>query len=555
MKLALLIEAIDKATGPLRKINDRIDSMLSPVRAVRDQAAILGGEINRFGRLTGMASLARQTSALGDRLGIAADKAGMLGLKLGALGAAGTFVFKTQIIDTAAEFETLAVSLEAVEGSAAKAQQTMNWMLDFAKKTPLETANVAKAYMLWKNAGIDPTNGSLQSLVDMNAKVGGSQENLIEVARQLGQSWMKNKLQQEEVNVLTERMIPVVGLLARAYGKSEKEVVAAISKGQIGREAILKLLKQMGIEAAGASEKQSRTWTGLMSTLADNWAIFKLKIMDAGPFDFLKKRLDALNKWVEGFQTPEGLARLADMGRRIEAGFVRIESVAKRVWNFLDGLAGRFGWENVLMGGLLGIAGILTGPFLSAVTMAAGSLLKLGAIAAANPLLAFGIGAIAVAGMITGVWNPIEQLWPAQWERLANKIGWIVDGMIESILKKIRFFSPILPNSLIESTSQALAEIDRKRRTMESQVFPITGPKPAIAAPLMGSPAPLRPLPSLGSPVPTLRGNAATAPRADVGGRIHIKIDSEGRPKVQSMASNNKNVPIDIDAGLMGAAA
>jgi hypothetical protein len=153
------------------------------------------------------------------------------------------------------------------------------------------------------------------------------------------------------------------------------------------------------------------------------------------------------------------------------------------------------------------------------------------------------------------VWNPIEQLWPAQWERLANKIGWIVDGMIESILKKIRFFSPILPNSLIESTSQALAEIDRKRRTMESQVFPITGPKPAIAAPLMGSPAPLRPLPSLGSPVPTLRGNAATAPRADVGGRIHIKIDSEGRPKVQSMASNNKNVPIDIDAGLMGAAA
>lgn len=37
--------------------------------------------------------------------------------------------------------------------------------------------------------------------------------------------------------------------------------------------------------------------------------------------------------------------------------------------------------------------------------------------------------------------------------------------------------------------------------------------------------------------------------RNDVGGTIHVKIDSEGRPRVAQADSNNRNVGFDVDAG------
>jgi hypothetical protein len=47
-------------------------------------------------------------------------------------------------------------------------------------------------------------------------------------------------------------------------------------------------------------------------------------------------------------------------------------------------------------------------------------------------------------------------------------------------------------------------------------------------------------------------GNVAIQKKAEVGGEIRIKVDSEGRAKVTGLSTKNDNVPLNIDSGLMG---
>ncbi len=48
----------------------------------------------------------------------------------------------------------------------------MDWITEFAVKTPLELDQVVESYRNLKTFGLDPTNGTLQALVDTMAASG-----------------------------------------------------------------------------------------------------------------------------------------------------------------------------------------------------------------------------------------------------------------------------------------------------------------------------------------------------------------------------------------------
>jgi tape measure domain-containing protein len=566
LNLSLIFKVIDQATGPLKGVNDRLQAMQAPVQR-------LSREIRRFGELSGINTLRRGIAEIGHEVGL-------LTLKLTALSAGVLYVFKSQFIDTAAQFENLAISLEAIEGSQEKAKATLAWITDFAVRTPLEIENVTKAYLLLKNAGIDPTSGSLQSLVDQNAKIGGSQENLIEITRQLGQSWMKNKLQMEEVNVLTERMVPVVGLLARAYGKSEKEIMAAISKGKIGRKEIATLLKQMGKESAGASEKQSKTWTGMMSTLSDTWAQVKLRIMDAGPFDWLKQRLAGLLDQLNAVLSPAGLARLTVIGEGLRRGFEKAEAGAISLWRWIDQLATRVGgFENLAIAALTGIAAVMLGPLIMGIGAVSLAVTQLTALFLANPMLLV-ITAIGVAVYevythfddLKKIWNQVVKditegiqstihVFAIFGDNLRANIGGAIDWVKERWERLVSLFSSGMPAITLPTVPSPPA---LKVPTVPNPLTPQTLPKPMgpgligekvsfITVPSISGPA----WPKVGQPVASpfsdrggnKSGRGGSAAPVDIGGTLHIRIDSEGRPRVAAMKTASQNMRLDIDTG------
>lgn len=65
--------------------------------------------------------------------------------------------------------------------------------------------------------------------------------------------------------------------------------------GEAIRKAILDILNT---SYAGGMERQSRTFAGMLSNLADTWAGFELKVAKAGVFDFVKGKLEKLLTWL-----------------------------------------------------------------------------------------------------------------------------------------------------------------------------------------------------------------------------------------------------------------
>jgi tape measure domain-containing protein len=300
LKLALVISAIDRASAPLRGI----------AAAVTGIGHVVGGATKGFATF-GLAVQGLQTAA---RM-VTAPLAG--------------------IVDTAAEFEKLGMRLEALEGSAAGAAKAMDWIRDFAVKTPLEVRDVTQAYAALKNVGIDPTKGALQALTDANAKAGGSAAQLGGVILAVSQMWGKGRIATEEMNQLGERSIPVWGALAKALGKPEAAVRKMVETGKLGRKEIKRLVEELGRQSAGASERFAGSWEGILSNLAEHWTNFKLKISQSGVFDTLKQILQDLLATLDRFAKDGTIGRIAaligeTLTSAIKAGRAAFEALIEK---------------------------------------------------------------------------------------------------------------------------------------------------------------------------------------------------------------------------------
>jgi len=93
----------------------------------------------------------RHRLALSQQLKNAAGKTAAFAGRWGMRGVLGTtamgYLFNRTFVNTAAEFERFQTVLETVEGSSEKAKQSMDWISDFAAKTPFELAKVTDAYV------------------------------------------------------------------------------------------------------------------------------------------------------------------------------------------------------------------------------------------------------------------------------------------------------------------------------------------------------------------------------------------------------------------------
>lgn len=375
LKLALIISALDRASAPLRGI-------AAAVSGVGSIAATAGRGLATFG----LAVQGLQTAA---RI-VTAPIAGL--------------------IDTAAEFERLDMRLEALEGSAAGAAKAMDWIRDFAVKTPLEVRDVTQAYAALRNVGIDPTKGALQALTDANAKAGGSAAELGGVIKAITDMWGKGRIQAEEMQQLAERSIPAWPALAKALGKSEAAVRKLAEAGKLGRKDIEALAKQLGKEATGASERFATSWEGILSNLQEHWNNFKLAISKAGVFDTLKQVLQDLLATLDRLAKDGAIGRIATLiGETLTAAIT----------------AGRNAFEALIReaGGIEPLAQRLVSGLQEIAPTAAG-------IAGTVQSLASGFGALAdairpVIALTDAYWRGYNQTIGAVTRGAASAAGWV----------------------------------------------------------------------------------------------------------------------------------
>lgn len=253
--------------------------------AIADELiALLGFE------LTGEDAAKRYQNTL-NRLEKSAERVGAaIGttLKLGMVAAAGaTALLGRSVINTTAQFETYQATLETIEGSAEKAKQSLSWIAEFAKTTPYDIAQVTGSFVKLKAYGIDPiADDALRILGDTGAAMGKTLDQSVEAFADAATGEFE-RLKEFGIKAKTEG-----DNVTFSWTKNGQELTKTVKKSSTEIRSFL--LDTMGDRFAGAMDRQSRTWAGMISNLGDTWTGFQRKIGEAGFFDNVSGKLQAL---------------------------------------------------------------------------------------------------------------------------------------------------------------------------------------------------------------------------------------------------------------------
>lgn len=169
--------------------------------------------------------------------------------------------------------ETDLISFSTLFGSRETAKTYLSELVNMANTTPflyddLTAMSKTLATFGYYAKSILPV---LSTIGDAGAALGMSTSDMTTVAQALGRMKSSDKATLEYLNILNDRGIGAVGMLAEAKGKSQGEIYDMISKGQIaGTEAVEIILSALTDGFSGAMEEQSKTFAGRSSTL-EGW--------------------------------------------------------------------------------------------------------------------------------------------------------------------------------------------------------------------------------------------------------------------------------------------
>lgn len=222
---------------------------------------------------------------------------------------------------------------DQTEDTARKLEAASNvkFVFDMSKNAPFQVSALTDTFVKLKTAGIDPTNGSMETLVNSVAKFGGTSEHLHRASIAIQQMAGKGVISMEELRQQLGEAIPnAMQAMAVGTGMSMAEMVKRISKGEVeAKSALDRMMAVMDMWNKNAAEAMMDTWNGQLEKLKTNFMLFANNIGQSGFFDTIKAQLQELNKWLSSDDARAMAQKLAfaftDIANAIGAtvGFVR----------------------------------------------------------------------------------------------------------------------------------------------------------------------------------------------------------------------------------------
>jgi tape measure domain-containing protein len=275
----------------------------------RDLLVRINGDASGFEKALGKST--KTTGGFSDSLDRA--KTGSFAL-LGALTAAGAAVgiLGAKAIGSAGQFEQYRVAFETMLGSAEKARNLMGEISEFAKTTPFELPEVVAGtkQLLAFGFAQEELLPTMRRLGDIASGVGVPVGQLTNV---FGQVRIAGRLMGQDLLQFTNAGVPLISELAKVMGKPQEEIKELVSQGKIGFKEVEQAIMNMtgeGSKFGGMMDKQSKTFSGVMSNIQDSIG-----------------------------QTMRKMVSLTDTGEIIEGGFFdRVKGAAEAVLPILEAL-------------------------------------------------------------------------------------------------------------------------------------------------------------------------------------------------------------------------
>ena len=192
---------------------------------------------------------------------------GAIGSVTAALGAGAVAGLKYN-----ASIETYQTSFEVMTGSAEKAAEVVERLKKVGAETPFELPDLADTTQLLMNYGLtaDEAMDKMMMLGDISQ---GSADKMSRIAMAYGQMSSAGKVQLEDVKQMIEAGFNPLQEISESTGESMSSLYDRISKGTLSVDEITASMERA--TAAGGKyyqsmQKQSQTFSGMISTLKDN---------------------------------------------------------------------------------------------------------------------------------------------------------------------------------------------------------------------------------------------------------------------------------------------
>ena len=249
---------------------------LTVIPSARGFASALRGEMGGMGAI-GAAAGDDAGRSFSSRFGGALSSLGVVAAKAAAGLAAGGAVAAGFGLKIAASNEQALISFETMLGSAEKAGSFLKELQAFAAKTPFEFPELQTAATSLISAGFEANKviPIMTTLGNVTSGMGTGSEGVKRATVALQQMSAAGRITGEDLNQLRDAGIPVFDLLAGATGKSKEEISALAQAGKLGKTEMDQLFKALETGGAGLErfdglmEKQSKSLTGMVSTLKD----------------------------------------------------------------------------------------------------------------------------------------------------------------------------------------------------------------------------------------------------------------------------------------------
>lgn len=203
-------------------------------------------------------------------------------------------------IDYNATLETSSIKWETLLGSQEKANKMLKDIEKFAATTPFEKMGVEAMATQLHNAGFEGQSlfDQLTKFGDLSGAFGIQTDSLQEMVRQYAQVKQAGVAYTEDLNILQDRGIPIYKAIAEELGINTSEVKKWASEGKISADIYQSALDNLAKGVEGGMQKQSKSFSGMVSTLKDNMSQ-AAGILAQPIFDKLKQGLENVLPYIE----------------------------------------------------------------------------------------------------------------------------------------------------------------------------------------------------------------------------------------------------------------
>ena len=224
----------------------------------------------------GLSDAQKRVKAFSENIKAGVQTAMKIGAAVSAAGAAvGGYVLKTGI-GYNQQMDDYTANMQTLLGGVDKAEAKIKELSDMAAKTPFELPTLVDATQTLLAFGVkaDDSTGILKSLGDISL---GNASKLETLTRAYGKMSSTGKVTLENVQMMIDAGFNPLNLIAERNHMTMESLYKAISDGKVPFEELTWAIQKATSEGGqyfNGMETASKTLTGRLSTLKENWSAF-----------------------------------------------------------------------------------------------------------------------------------------------------------------------------------------------------------------------------------------------------------------------------------------